>query len=120
MALCWTLVVSTPKNASAVQRPQGLHCLLPPQGDRVVANTVQRVTAWDQVNPRTGALEEARLDVATRDAVSGRTIFVDASVTCAHSGYEPRQRAWAGKDGVAVAFGRSGSASHPRAANLCH
>ena len=36
-----------------------------------VANTEQRVTAWDRVNPRTGVLEEARLDVATRDAVSG-------------------------------------------------
>ena len=68
-----------------------------------VAHTEQRVTAWDRVNPRTHLLEEARLDVATRDAVSGRTIFVDASVTCAHSGYEPRQRARAGKDGVAAA-----------------
>ena len=66
-------------------------------------NTEQRVTAWDRVNPRTGLLEEARLDVATRDAVSGRTIYVDASVTCAHSGYEPRQRARAGRDGVAAA-----------------
>ena len=68
-----------------------------------VANKEQRVTAWDRVNPRTGLLEEARLDVATRDAVSGRTIFVNANVTCAHSGYEPRQRARAGKDGVAAA-----------------
>ena len=68
-----------------------------------VANTEQRVTAWNRVNPRTHLLEEARLDVAIRDAVSGRTIFVDASVTCAHSGYEPRQRARAGKDGVAAA-----------------
>ena len=68
-----------------------------------VANTEQRVTAWDRVNPRTRLLEEARLDVATRDAASGRTIFVDASVTCAQSGYEPRQRARAGKDGVAAA-----------------
>ena len=48
-------------------------------------------------------LEKARLDVATRDAASGRKIFVDAMVTCAHSGYEPRQRARAGKDGVAAA-----------------
>ena len=61
------------------------------------------VTAWDRTNPRTGLLEEARLDVATRDAATGRKIFIDANVTCAHSGYEPRQRARAGKDGVAAA-----------------
>jgi hypothetical protein len=48
-------------------------------------------------------LEEARLDVATRDAANGRKIYIDANVTCAHSGYEPRQRARAGKDGVAAA-----------------
>ena len=48
-------------------------------------------------------LEEARLDVATRDAASGRKIFVDARVTCAHCGYEPRQRARAGRDGAAAA-----------------
>ena len=48
-------------------------------------------------------LEEARLDVATRDAATGHRIFVDACVTCAHCGYEPRQRARAGKDGVAAA-----------------
>ena len=63
----------------------------------------QRVTAWDRVCPRTHVLEEARLDVATRDAATGHKIFVDTSVTCAHSGYEPRQRARAGKDGVAAA-----------------
>ena len=61
------------------------------------------MTAWDRVNPRTGLLEEARLDVATRDAATGRSIFIDASVTCAHCGFEPRQRARAGKDGVAAA-----------------
>ena len=33
------------------------------------------------VNPRTGLLEDAKLDVATRDAASGRKIFVDAMVT---------------------------------------
>ena len=60
------------------------------------------MTAWDRVNPRTGLIEEARLDVATRDAASGRKIYVDASVTCANSGYAPRQRARAGKDGAAA------------------
>jgi hypothetical protein len=68
-----------------------------------VACKEQRVVAWDRVNPRTGILEEARLDVATRDAASGRKIFVDACVTCAHSGYQPRQRVRAGKDGAAAA-----------------
>ena len=57
------------------------------------------------MNPRTCLLEEARLDVAARDAASGRKIFVDASVTCAHSGYAPRQQARAGRDGVAAADG---------------
>ena len=61
------------------------------------------VVAWDRVDPRTGILEEARLDVATRDAASGHKIFGDACVTCAHSGYEPSQRARARKDGVAAA-----------------
>ena len=68
-----------------------------------VAVKEQRVTAWDRINRRTGLLEEARLDVATRDAATGRKIFIDTNVTCAHSGYEPRQRARAGKDGVAAA-----------------
>ena len=74
-----------------------------PKASGYVAVTEQRVTAWDRVNPRTGVLEEARLDVATRDAASGHKIFVDACVTCAHSGYEPSQRARARKDGVAAA-----------------
>ena len=59
--------------------------------------------AWDRASPRTGILEGTRLDVATRDAASGRKIFVDACVTCAHSGYQPRQRVRAGKDGAAAA-----------------
>ena len=74
-----------------------------PKVSGYVAPKEQRVTAWDRVNPRTGLLEEARLDVATRDAASGRKIFVDTMVTCAHSGYEPRQQAHAGRDGVAAA-----------------
>ena len=67
-----------------------------------VALTEQRVSAWDRINPRTGRLEEATLDVATRDAVHGRSIYVDTTVTCAHSGYEPCQRARANKDGLAA------------------
>ena len=42
------------------------------------------------------------MDVATRDAVSGRIIFVDARVACAHCGYEPRQRVRAARDGAAA------------------
>ena len=38
----------------------------------------QRVSAWDRHNPRARLVEEARLDVATRDAASGHKIFVDA------------------------------------------
>ena len=68
----------------------------------LTAVTEQRVPAWDRVNPRTGRLEEARLDVATRDAVTGRKIYVDTTVTCAHSDYQPRQRARANKDGLAA------------------
>jgi hypothetical protein len=74
-----------------------------PKVSGYVACKEQRVVAWDRVNPRTGLLEEARLDVATRDAASGRKIFVDACVTCAHSGYQPRQRVHAGRDGAAAA-----------------
>ena len=62
----------------------------------------QRVSAWDRVNRSTGALEEARLDVATRDDVIGRPVFVDARVTCAHCGYGTRQRVPAGRDGAAA------------------
>ena len=65
--------------------------------------TEQRVTAWDRVNPRNSTIKEARLDVATRDSANGRSIFVDTMVTCAHCGYEPRQQARAGRDGVAAA-----------------
>ena len=66
------------------------------------AVTEQRVPAWDRIHPSTGLLEQARLDVATRDAVHGRPIFVDTTVTCAHSGYLPCQRARAGRDGLAA------------------
>jgi hypothetical protein len=67
------------------------------------AVTEKRVPAWDRVDPRTGVLEEARLDVATRDAVNGRPIYVDWSVTCEHSEYQPRRHARSNKDGLAAA-----------------
>ena len=68
----------------------------------LAAVTEQRVAAWDRTNPRTGEYEEAVLDVATRDNISGHAIFLDATVTCAHSGSQPRQRARANKDGLAA------------------
>ena len=69
----------------------------------LVTTKEQRVVAWDRMHPRTGQLEEARLDVATRDAATGLSVFVDATVTCAYSGYAPCQRARANKDGLAAA-----------------
>ena len=68
----------------------------------LTVSTEHRVVAWDRVNPRTGEMEEARLDYATRDAITGQPIFVDATVTCAFSGYAPCQRARARKDGLAA------------------
>ena len=64
------------------------------------ATIEQRVPAWDRVDHRTGELEEARLDVATRDAATGQPIYVDWSVACEHSTYEPRRRARSNKDGL--------------------
>jgi hypothetical protein len=66
------------------------------------ATTEKRVPAWDRFDARTGELEEARLDVATRDATTGNPIFVDWSITCEHSNYEPRRRARSNKDGLAA------------------
>ena len=62
-----------------------------------------RVVAWDRLHPRTGQLDETRIDVAARDAAGGRKIFVDACVTCAYTGHQPSQLARAGRDGVAAA-----------------
>ena len=67
-----------------------------------VATKEQRVVAWDRHHPVTGILEEARLDFATRDAITGQPIFVDTTVTCAYSGYAPCQRGRAAKDGLAA------------------
>ena len=68
-----------------------------------VAVREQRLVAWYRTHPRTALLEEVRLDVGTRDGASGRKVFVDANVTCVHSGRQPRQQARAGKDGMAAA-----------------
>ena len=42
------------------------------------------------------------MDYATRDAITGQTIVADVTVTCAYSGYQPRQRARSSKDGLAA------------------
>ena len=68
----------------------------------LVACKEQRVLAWDRRDAVTGLMEEARLDFATRDAITGLPIFVDTTVTCAFSGYAPCQRARANKDGLAA------------------
>ena len=60
------------------------------------------VTAWHRTNPRTGEWEEAKLDVATRDAVTGTAVYLDVSIACAHSDDQSRQRARSGRDGLAA------------------
>ena len=67
------------------------------------ADREQFASQWDRVNPRTGEVELARLDVATRDAATAQPIYVDWSVTCEHTTYQPRRRARANKDGLAAA-----------------
>ena len=47
-------------------------------------------------------MEAAVLDIATRDSTTGRLIYVDNTVTCAHSDTMSRQRARADKDGLAA------------------
>ena len=47
--------------------------------------TEQHVPAWDVVDPNTGEVEEARLDVATSDAVTGGSLYLDVVVKCAFS-----------------------------------
>ena len=46
--------------------------------------------------------QDRERDRERRDAVHGRPIYVDTTVTCAHSGYLPCQRARANKDGLAA------------------
>ena len=66
------------------------------------ATTEKRVVAWDRQLPN-GELQEARLDVATRDPATAATIYVDWSVTCEHSDNLPRRTARANTDGLAAA-----------------
>ena len=67
------------------------------------ANTEQRVPAWDTVDPVSGELEEARLDVATSDAGTGAALFFDVVVKCAFSTDLALLRRRARRDGCAAA-----------------
>ena len=49
------------------------------------ASTEQRVPQWDLVDPETGDVEEAILDVATSDVGTGAPLYVDVVVKCAFS-----------------------------------
>ena len=51
----------------------------------LLANTEQRVPQWDLVDPDTGVVEEARLDVATSDVGTGAPLYYDVVVKCAFS-----------------------------------
>ena len=66
------------------------------------APTEQHVPGWDRRLPN-GTVEEAKLDVATVDHNTGRHIYVDWAVTCAHSTYAPRRHARSNRSGLAAA-----------------
>jgi len=68
----------------------------------------QRIPQWDRINPRTGELEAAVLDVVTHDPNSGGPMYIDAVVTCAHSDDPARLRARARKSGRAAADAAAG------------
>ena len=71
--------------------------------------TEQRVTEWDIVDPATGEVkEEARLDVATFDAVTHKPIYLDVTVTEGHTSNEAGRRARAKKDGLAACQAANG------------
>ena len=63
----------------------------------------QRFPAWDRLDPASGRLEEARLDLAIRDPAFDSSYFVDWRVTCEYSTNEPRRVARSRNDGVAAA-----------------
>jgi hypothetical protein len=67
-------------------------------------STEQRVPEWDMVDPDTGELERAVLDMATSDYRTGRPLWLDAVITCEHSEDLSRQRARAVTDGCAAAL----------------
>jgi hypothetical protein len=67
-----------------------------------LAGTEQHVPQWDRVNPSSGLLEQAVLDVATRDPRDGRVLYIDTGVTCALSINWDRLQARANRDGAAA------------------
>ena len=65
----------------------------------------QRIPAWDETVTQedgTTVVEQAILDWVPRDALTGREIHVDTTVTCAFSQDPGRLRARANKDGLAA------------------
>ena len=80
------------------------------------AATEQHVPQWDRPNPRTGLLEEARLDVATADPHTGSPLYRGVVVKAAHSDDPGRLRARARRDGCAAAETANGKrARYPEA-----
>ena len=67
------------------------------------ATTEQRVPQWDQVNPVSGRTEEAKLDIATSEPLTGAPLYFDFVVYTAHSDNQARLRALARNDGKAAA-----------------
>jgi len=67
------------------------------------ATTEQRVPQWDRVNPVSGRTEEAKLDIATSEPLTGAPLYFDFVVYTAHSDNQARLRALARTDGKAAA-----------------
>ena len=67
------------------------------------ATTEQRVPQWDRVNPVSGRTEEAKLDIATSEPLTGAPLYFDFVVYTAHSDNQARLRALVRTDGKAAA-----------------
>ena len=65
------------------------------------ASTEQHVPQWGRLNPRTGEIERAILDVATRNG-AGRLMFIGVRVTCELTSNADRLRSHAHKTGSAA------------------
>ena len=65
--------------------------------------TEQYVPQWDRVNPSTGENEEAILDIASSDPLTGAALFFDVVVYTAYSTNAATLRSRAHKDGKAAA-----------------
>ena len=69
------------------------------------ARTEQHVPQWDDVDPETGEVEEARLDVAASDVGTGAPIYYDVVVKCAFSEDGAVLRRRARRNGLAASDG---------------